>query len=315
MKRMSDEYNCNITVPILSLCIPTNGIIEWVLPVLDSIYKNIEDISKFEVVIEDNGNNKDFERKICDYKNKYQNIKYYKSSALGFLCQIDCFKHASGQFIKFVNHRARLDEGALDYLIKFAENHYEEKPVVFFSNGKVKSTDCPSFNDFISALNYWSSWSGGLAFWKDDLELLSNQKKYNSLFPHTDILFIRRNSNRYLIDDKKIFSDINSGHAIKGKYNLFKAFAVEYISIINDLLREDAISVETFLSVKRSLCSFLADCYIDFIILKKTASYSFDGARKYLGVYYSWFQVNSKVIMMIFCRIIRKIAKLFRQLY
>ncbi|MCR5757842.1 MAG: hypothetical protein K6F95_08040 [Selenomonas sp.] len=36
---------------LLSLCIPTNGIIELVFPVLDSIYAQGEDESLFEVVV------------------------------------------------------------------------------------------------------------------------------------------------------------------------------------------------------------------------------------------------------------------------
>lgn len=311
MNTMLGKKSSNLDEPILSLCIPTNGVIEWVFPVLDSIYNNVEDLSKFEVVIENNGDNKEFERELCNYQTKYQNIKYHKSTAEGFLCQIDCFKHAQGQFIKFVNHRSLLEEGTLKYLIEFAENNKNKKPVVYFSNGYLKDLNCQSFNSFVSGLEYWSSWSGGLAFWKEDIDLLLKKKKYNSLFPHTDVLFIKRNCSNYLIDSKKIFSEIQAGHSLKGKYNLFKAFADEYLSIINDLLREEAITVETFLSVKKSLRSFLAGCYIDFIILKKPASYYFDNAWKYLNIYYSLHQVVFSIFIKIFSRVIRKIVRVF----
>ena len=45
---------------LLSLCIPTNGISEWVFPVLDSIYNQKVDDSLFEVIVTDNGNNEQF---------------------------------------------------------------------------------------------------------------------------------------------------------------------------------------------------------------------------------------------------------------
>ena len=49
---------------LLSLCIPTNGVSEWVFPVLDSIYDGNEEGSEFEVIVTDNGNNQDFETKM-----------------------------------------------------------------------------------------------------------------------------------------------------------------------------------------------------------------------------------------------------------
>ena len=37
--------------PILSLCLPTNGVIEWVFPVLDSIYNQNVDLNMFEIIV------------------------------------------------------------------------------------------------------------------------------------------------------------------------------------------------------------------------------------------------------------------------
>ena len=49
--------------PLLSICIPTNGIVSYVLPVLDSIYSQVKgnDLELFEVVIVDNGKGNDSE--------------------------------------------------------------------------------------------------------------------------------------------------------------------------------------------------------------------------------------------------------------
>ena len=56
--------------PVLSLCMPTNGVIEWVFPVLESIYCQNVDETEFEVIITDNGDNKPFKEKIIEYKMK-----------------------------------------------------------------------------------------------------------------------------------------------------------------------------------------------------------------------------------------------------
>ena len=56
-----------MTKPLVSLCIPTNGVVEWVFPVLDSIYNQSVDNALFEIVITDNGNNVVFKKSIQDY--------------------------------------------------------------------------------------------------------------------------------------------------------------------------------------------------------------------------------------------------------
>ena len=50
----------------LSLCMPTNGISEWVFPALDSVYSAGLDDSIYEVIVTDNGNNDELEKKMND---------------------------------------------------------------------------------------------------------------------------------------------------------------------------------------------------------------------------------------------------------
>ena len=58
----------------LSLCIPTNGVTEWVVPVLDSIYREQIAEELFEVVVTDNGENKEFFWKMKEYSASKFNI-------------------------------------------------------------------------------------------------------------------------------------------------------------------------------------------------------------------------------------------------
>ena len=272
---------------LLSLCIPSNGRTEWVLPVVDSILRSDADEDSYEIVIEDNGTDSDLESRLKEYQALHGNIRYFQSKAQGFLCQIDCFRHAEGQLIKFVNHRSTLKGGAVAFLLTYAEEHCETRPVTYFSDGRVPGSVCTTFDRFVRDLAYWSSWSNGLAVWKKDLDKMENISEYNALFPHTDLLFARRDAEEYRIEDHALFSDIETGHGVKSHYNVFRAFAVEFLSIIGDLMRDGSIGVDTFLSVRKSLMPFLADLYLRFIVLKKPASYDFADYRKYLGVYYS----------------------------
>ena len=50
--------------PIVSLCIPTYGMPEWVIPALESIYNQNEDESLFEVIVCDNKKDSELEKAV-----------------------------------------------------------------------------------------------------------------------------------------------------------------------------------------------------------------------------------------------------------
>ena len=118
-----------------SLCIPTNGVVEWVMPVLDSIYNEKFDEGLFEVVVMDNGSNQEFHDAMIKYVKKHDNLSYYQTNASGFKCQIEAFKKAEGKFVKFLNHRMIILPGFLSYLHEFVKKNEKEKSIIYFSNG------------------------------------------------------------------------------------------------------------------------------------------------------------------------------------
>ena len=92
--------------PVLSLCIPTNGAVEWILPVIESIYLQRYDNSKFEVVITDNGEGS----QLPDYISKmdYPNLRYIQTYDVGFRNLVTSLKEGRGLFCKMINHRSVL---------------------------------------------------------------------------------------------------------------------------------------------------------------------------------------------------------------
>ena len=269
---------------MLTLCIPTNGVVEWVFPVLDSIYVQGVDESLFEVIVTDNGNNELFEQGMREYEKKYANLIYRKTTAYEFMNQVEAFNLVNGEFVKFINHRSKLLPGTLQMIIDFVQENRKEKPVTFFSNGNLVGSkskiECYSFDEFVSCLSYYSSWSGGLAFWTRDFDKGKMREEYNTLFPHTDILFAKRDSNKYFINNEVIFEDIPVNGIAKGKYKLFNAFGVEYVSIILDLYRNGNIKIETFEKIKKENLSFIASLYFNYVIRKKDCSYDVSDAKK-----------------------------------
>lgn len=309
--------------PLLSLCIPTNGVIEWVFPVLDSIYSQNVDTSLFEVVITDNGNNEEFYKLVSEYQKKVDNLFYYKSSGYEFLSEPDSYKNAKGYFIKFINHRTKLAQGTLQFFIDWVKKNKELKPVVYFSNGVLKTnkvTSYSNFDSFVRGLSYWSSWSTGMAFWKDDFNKLEKDAEYNFLFPHTTILFNEKERKEYIIDDTYLLDEIPVGKVPKGRYNLFYAFGVEYVGIISDLLRQDKISKETFLYVKNKNKQFLVGLYASYILLRQKCSYNLTDYKNSLNVFYTHSEIKRLAMLNIFIRglklplsFVKKIEKMFKR--
>lgn len=299
---------------LVSLCIPTNGVTEWVLPVMESIYNQNIDEQLFQVVVADNGDNKDFAEAMDSLCSQHTNITYKKTSSMGFLNQIESFRLADGELIKFVNHRMPLVEGTLKKLIDFSNKYSDKKPVVYFSNGKLdlkESYFCNKFDSFVKKLSYWSSWSAGLALWHDDIEKVDKISEFNSLFPHTDILFLNKNSTEYIIDNRVLMQELPTDDTKKGKYNLFHAFAVEYPKILRELLNSNFISENTFNDVMSDLKVFLGQLYFKFIILKRPCSYDLTDADQYIATNFSVFNMKIMALPYFLSNVIKN--KIFKK--
>ncbi len=279
----------------ISLCIPTNGVKEWVFPVLSSIYRENVDEALFQVVVTDNGDSQEFGRDMIEFQRAHTNLVYEKTNAPLFLNEIEAYRRAEGCFIKFVNHRTVLLPGTLQEWIQFVERHMEEKPVIYFSEGMLRKPkevfSYDNFDSFVSDLSYWSSWSTGMGFWREDFDKIPQQEEYNELFPHTTILFHERRKSRYVIDNRVYLKEIPTGTKPKGRYDLFYAFAVEYVSILLQLCRERDLSVASFLKIKEENLEFIAGLYEGFVQKEVYCSYDLSGYQESIQVFYSHSQV------------------------
>lgn len=300
--------------PLVSLCIPTNGIIQWVFPVLDSIYEQDVDDNLFEVVVMDNGNNNEFKKLMTKYASKHYNCVYKETDAYEFLSEIETYKVANGEFIKFINHRTKLLPGTLKIYIDFVREYRDKKPIVYFSNGVLnlkneKMKYVKSFDQFVNTLSYFSSWSTGMAFWKEDFDTIDNLEQCNLLFPHTNILFAKRKKDLYIVDNRVLLSEIPVGKIPKGRYNLFNAFAVEYVSVILELYRQGDISIETFLKVKSDNLDFISLQYLLYNVLKRKCSYDLTKSKESIKCYYSMRSVRIRMVKVTFSLVYNRLRR------
>lgn len=293
---------------LLSLCIPTNGVIEWVFPVLDSIYAQKVDESLFEVVITNNGNNEEFEVQMQTYLKKYHNIVYKKTNAYMFNNQLEALKLASGRYLKLINHRAIFKDGAIEYFLKIIEEKQYSKPIMYFSNGVLgRDYNLSSFDEFVYYLGKYASWTTGVGIWKSDYDNLPTNLKIDKISPHSCILFAKRYNDTYEIIDYSFSEEIEKEHTKKGNYDLFKAFAIEEVSIIQNLYIDGNISVNTLKKVMKDYRDFVADLYFDFMIRKKPCSYNLSGFDDSMGVYFSKIDIKVRAYFCFFKKIVNKL--------
>ena len=272
---------------LLSLCIPTNGVSEWVFPVLDSIYDNYYgDFDVFEVIVTDNGDNIDFKNIIKKYVSKFSNLIYKETKAIQFQNQIEAFKLATGDYIKFINHRMMLLPGALEHLIEFVKMNYKDRPIVYFSNGNIKDYNTDNFDDFVRTLSYWSSWSAGTGIWKTDLEKIKTQD-FSGLFPHISLIFSDPYRQKYIIDGTTLMKEIPCDETKKGRYDLFKAFLVEYLTIILGIYNKQLISQKTFIEIKKATLWFALELRYKYVIKKEPSSYVISDFKESYSIFYS----------------------------
>lgn len=271
--------------PILSLCIPTNGAVAWVLPVIESIYSQGIDLSLFEVIITDNGKGDGLANAMDRFD--YSNLHYFRTESEGFLNQIDAFEKSTGIYCKMLNHRSEMLPGSLDKLISLVLAYQEEKPIIYCAEGTTKSKDilieCDSLNHFIGELSFFVSWSVGVGVWQSDLVGIQ-KKRVDTMFPHTYFLFELGEKRRYVIWNEKY--ERMTDDSGKGGYNLFYTFSVSFLDLINHLRVEHRISDRTFVETKKDLFGFLKSLYLTEVILPSRHKFIIEGVRESLCVYY-----------------------------
>lgn len=126
-----------------------------------------------------------------------------------------------------------------------------------------------------------------MGFWKEDFEKVLEKEEFNELFPHTTILFNETKRSNYIIDNRIMLKELPTGRIPKGQYDLFYAFAVEYMSILLQLCRDKTLSLESFAKLKEENLDFISICYNNFMIKKQFCSYDLSNYENSIQVFYS----------------------------
>lgn len=299
--------------PLLSICIPTNGVVEWVVPVIESIYSQGADDSMFEVVITDNGKSSALSKAVEVFK--YNNFRYYKTSSPGFTNQIDAFEKCRGEFCKMLNHRSRMLPGSIDSLLSIIWKYRERKPVIYCAEGHAKGgefIECKNLDEFVCSLGYYLSWSAGTGVWKEDLSVL-REKTTDKMFPHILFLAGLRKESEYVIWNGLYEQMAND--AGKGGYNVFQTFAVHFLDILIGFKTNGRISQKTFVGVKNELYGFLVNLYMREVILPTKHTFIIEDVRGSMSVYYGSYYYRKMVLKACIGAIPFGLRKMVRNLF
>lgn len=299
----------------LSLCLPTNGITEWVFPVLDNIYRQEADQSEWELIVTDNGNNVEFYEKMTAYAEKHENLIYRKTNAFMFENQIEALRLASGEYLKFMNHRSILETGAIQWMIDVIKANMKEKTIMYLSDGALRyktPQNYDNFDSFVRGLREYGSWTTGVGVWRSDFETILADHEYNKISPHSDVLYWVRDRGKYLINDQVWCHEIDNNHIKKGKYDLYRAFGVEEITVILNLLNDRSISPDTFKYVVKCYEKCVAEFYLIFNVMHEPCSYILDGFEDAMGIFLN----KRKVLIRAYASFPRiAIAKMYHRIF
>lgn len=270
--------------PILSLCLPTNGAVHWVIPTLEGIYSQGVDTTLFEVVITDNGENSKLSDAIQQFD--YPNMRYIPTKDSGFLNLITALKLGKGLYCKMLNHRGILVPGALQMMIDAVKRYSQNSPILYFSDGALGDADviaCANTDEYVRTMHYYATWSGGVGVWQKDLERL-NSLLLNETFPQSALMFDIRPESEYVICNRK-FQNMQDEEG-KGGYDLFYAFAVEFPQIWQSLLSHQKISQATYKYVMRKMLNFICSLYHKEVLTTTSHTFIIQNVRQSIMTYF-----------------------------
>ena len=272
----------------LSICIPTKGRLEIVKDTLDSIFLDTDvGYNDFEVVLSDNSDNDLLKDLLADYK-QYPNIVYGKTTVEGFFNSINALQMGKGCLLKLHNDYTRFNKTALKRMIDFVKAEMAIRPMVFFSNNELKRKTVQryrTFDEFSYDLSFLGTWSTGFAIWKEDFDKCS-KTSLNKIFPHTSLLFEQHYQKSFVINDEELF--YNQTVYTKGGYNLFQAFSVQYLNMVQNSFKEENLSKKTFDHIKSDLFNrFLITWYYNTKVAKNSYTYDLSGIKESVTIYYS----------------------------
>lgn len=117
--------------PIVSICLPCYGRVEYVRRTLKSIYEYNSDVSldDYEIVISDNDPKQNIRSLVSEFN--FPNIHYHYTECEGFMNSYYVLTYAHGKLLKLHNSQVLFRKGVLAELINEVKVNLVKKPLIF----------------------------------------------------------------------------------------------------------------------------------------------------------------------------------------
>lgn len=276
--------------PLLSICIPCFGRVGYVRSTLNSIYQdNAEvDLDEYEVVISDNDPKQTIGELVEEFK-AYPNLHYFHTACEGFMNSYHVLTYAQGEFLKLHNSQTLFRKGALRTILEEVKRSKDKRPLIFYTNGllgKFRTSEYKTFESFMYALSYWSSWSNGFNIWRQDFEKIG-KIKLNRLFPHTSLFLTQHHTDGYCINDALLF-DVQRIPK-RGGHNKFEAFTIEYPSLIDQCRQNGLISEKCERHILQHIMTEFLPSLLFNKYIARIETFDATGFRQNIKRYFPWY--------------------------
>jgi glycosyltransferase involved in cell wall biosynthesis len=286
-----DFYDKKVSVPILSICIPTYNRADFLEKTITSIVNQnrFKDSNDIEVIICDNCSNDNTQlisnKFVESFKGK---IKYYRNEVNLYDSNFErALSYGSGHFLKLNNDTLLHNEGSLDAMIEVITDNYLKNNIIFFLNKNLNlkdCLDCQNLDEFIENISFWSGWIGAFGIWKTHFMEITDFNRYSHLkLPQLDVLIRLINSGKGVhICNKKLFS--SEVPKMKGGYDLLEIFLDNYFFILLEQVNSQKLSKVIFqLEKKKILLQFIRPWLIE--IKMNSSNYLFTYKSQFSKIY------------------------------
>lgn len=274
--------------PVLSICIPTYNRLDILRNTIASIYADLDGVNMddFEVVISDNSKEHTTQPVVAEFG--YSNLHYYITECEGFKNSFYALSYGKGDFLKLNNNYTMFRRGTLKVLINQLKKLKDSKTQVIYTNGLRQKKSIllyNNFDDYMTGLSYFSSWSAGYGMWKEDFDRVKASVVLDKYFPQTSLLLSQDYKESFALDDRVLFEDQHVPK--KGGYNIFKVFSIDFVSLIKGAFDAHKISERTYKKIKTDLLyQYLSVRYFKTVIARLD-NFEHNNIKQSITTYYS----------------------------
>lgn len=270
--------------PLLSICVPTYKREYIIRDLLKSIYSQNVDHELFEVCITDNSETDETKNMMEKEFQNIDNLRYKKVTCKGFLNSVEALKFGQGELLKLHNDYSIFKENALPKMLDVIKKYKDSKAEIFFSINALKNkkqiSEFSCYNDFMSNIHYYATWSTSFTIWKDDFDRLMNSGiEVNYMYPHTTLLHHVTDKSLYVVDNYEYM--INLQPKKKGGYNIVDNFVRIYLTMVwEELYKPGHIKKSTYKKIEFFIIKFVAFWYYIVKHDKERYTFTFDNYGK-----------------------------------